>query len=51
MLGSLASWQNFLLFLATARRTLLGANPMSRADEFRRNADECRQQAAKAITP
>jgi Holliday junction resolvase-like predicted endonuclease len=24
---------------------------MSRADEFRTNADECRQQAAKAINP
>ena len=24
---------------------------MSRADEFRRNADECRQQATKAINP
>ena len=33
MLGSLASWQNFLLFQAIARRALLGANPMSRADE------------------
>jgi hypothetical protein len=24
---------------------------MSRADEFRKNADECRQQAAKAFNP
>ena len=26
-----------------------GAAPMSRAEEFRKNADKCRQQAAKAI--
>jgi hypothetical protein len=39
------------IFLASAGRALLGANPMSRADEFRKNADECRQQAAKAFNP
>ena len=27
----------------------MGTNPMSRADEFRKNAEECRQQAAKSF--
>jgi hypothetical protein len=48
----LPSWQNFLLFQASAGKVLiLGLNTMSRADEFRKNADECRQQAAKSIGP
>jgi hypothetical protein len=40
---------NILSFQASARRALLATNPMSCADEFRQNADECRQQAARAF--
>jgi hypothetical protein len=47
--GGLASRQKFLLFYELTRRALLGANPMSRANEFRKDADEGRQQAEKSI--
>jgi hypothetical protein len=40
---------NTTFFILRAREeALLGANPMSRGDQFRKNADDCRQQAEKS---
>jgi hypothetical protein len=47
--NSPAGLANPAVFLfRSARRALLGTNPMSRADVYRKNANECRQQAERS---
>jgi hypothetical protein len=43
--------RNFVIFRQARGMFIWELNPMSRAHEFRSNADECRQQAEKAINP
>jgi hypothetical protein len=46
-----SSCQSATFFWQAREELYWEPNPMSRADEFRKNADECRQKAAKAFNP